>query len=192
MRFNDRKEFLYDGLLWKRNDVKTAAGIHSEYTRKHAPFPHAKFFEVDRAEQQIDDLWHVPVASRTPYTSRSPMEIPALHQFDKPDWRLTKLGLYAQRNDRVLISNLILQEFDWFPVRGDKMFYNVYRYMVINVVIPPDAYWAQTNFWLGLLLECMIAPEGDAKPGINAEVLSPAEIGSSAKIPDFPKPLPEI
>jgi hypothetical protein len=69
--------------------------------------------------------------------------------------------------------------FDYFPTRGDRVFWNGYRYMIINVVLPPDAYWQQTNVWLGLTVECVIPPEGDALPLKDLSQLYPIETGNT-------------
>jgi hypothetical protein len=183
MKFTERKEWLYDPLVFQRKDTQTALRIHREWTKKHSPNPAPKFFEVDRATAKFDQLWHVPLDDRTVF-SRT-LEIPAINTQEKPQWRLTKIGLVPQRKDKFTMSNLILQEFDYFPNRGDLVFYNGYRYMIVNVVIEPNAYWHQTNVWMGLVVECMIPPEGDARPVPNLSVPTPSEMGQT-------RPLPEV
>lgn len=192
MRFNDRKDWLYDPVLFKRSDTQTAMRIHREATRKFSPRPPPKFFEVDRRSCKYDQLWHVPLEDRTVFTRA--LEIPAVNKFERPDWRLTKVGIVPQRKDTFIMDNLLLQEFDYFPVRGDMVFYNGYRYMVINVVLAPEGYWQQTNVWLGLSCECMIPPEGDARPLVNLSVPAPSEmpVVSTERVPNVSGPLPEI
>lgn len=185
MRFEERKDWLYDTALFKRSDVVTAMRIHREATRKFSPRPPPKFYEVDRASCKYDSLWHMPLDNRTVF-SRT-LEIPAVNRFEKPDWRLTKLGIVPQRRDTFILDHLLLQEFDYFPVRGDLVYFNGYRYMIVNVELAPEGYWQQTNVWLGLACVCMIPPEGDARPLVNLGNASPGEMPVVAK-----GPLPEV
>lgn len=192
MKFNERKMFLYDEEVFKRSDTTTALRIYKEYIQKHSPRPTPKFFEVDRGGTEFDQLWHMPTGPRTQF-SRT-IDLPVLNVFEKPDWRLTKLGIVPQRRDKFIASNLHLQEYDYWPERGDQVFWNGYRYQIINVVLDPSAYWQQTNVWLGLYMEAIIVPEGDARPLTDLGVTIPAE-----KSPDGykevalkpQKPLPE-
>lgn len=179
MKFNDRKEYVYSPDLFRREDVGVALRIHSEFICRMSPRPPPKFFEVARDDADVDPLWHMPTSARTQY-SRT-LEIPAINAFQKPDWRLTKVGIVPQRRDQFWLSNLHLQEFDYFPIRGDMVFWNGYRYMVNNTVIPPENYWQQTGVWLGLYVECIIVPDGDARPTPDLSVAIPSES----------KPLPE-
>lgn len=183
MKFVERKEWLYDPVLFQRKDTQTALRIHREWTQKHSPNPPPKFFEVDRATAKVDQLWHVPLDDRTVF-SRT-LDIPCINTQEKPQWRLTKVGLVPQRKDKFTLSNLILQEVDYFPMRGDLVFYNGYRYMIVNVVIEPNAYWQQTNVWMGLVCECIIPPEGDARPLPDPSIPVPSERGQT-------RPLPEV
>jgi len=139
--------------------------------------------EVDRRSAKYDKLWHVPLDDRTVFSRI--LDIPSLNTHEKTDWRLTKVGIVPQRKDKFTLSNLLLQEFDYFPVRGDMVFYNGYRYMIINVVLEPQAYWHQTNVWMGLVCECVIPPEGDARPLVNLGVAAPSELMQT-------RPLPEV
>jgi len=173
MKFNDRKDFLYDPTLFSRADTQTALKINAEYIRKFAPNPRPKFFEINKTSVEIDKLWHVPTGQRTPISRE--IEVPCLNMFERPDWRLMKVGLVPVRKDKFLCSNLILQELDYFPSRGDLVAWNGYRYAIINVVLDPTAYWHQTNVWMGLYVECSIAPEGDASPVTNVMATVPAE-----------------
>ena len=179
MRFNDRKEWLYDSEVFKRRDVTTALRIQAEYVRSHSPQPPPRFFEVDRNNVQIDTLWHVPLSQRTGISRQ--IDIPAINYFEKPNWSLVAQGLVPKRSDRFWLANSILQAecIDYFPERGDMVFWNGYRYSIINVVLPPEAYWAQTNVWLGLYVECSIVPEGDAKPSVDLSKVIPAEMSTT-------------
>ena len=185
MRFTERKEWLYDPIVFTRKDSETALRIHREATRKFSPRPPPTFMEVDRRSCKYDALWHVPLENRTVFTRT--MEIPAVNKFTKPDWRLTKLGIVPQRRDTFILDHLLLKEFDYFPVRGDMVFFNGYRYMIVNVNLAPEGYWQQTNVWLGLACECQIPPEGDARPLVDLSQASPGEMPVVAR-----GPLPEV
>lgn len=174
MKFTERREWLYDPQVFKRSDVQTALRINREATRKHSGKPYPVFMEVDRRSAKYDALWHVPLNDRTQFSRVLP--IPAINTFERPDWRLTKVGIVPQRKDKFTLSHLLLQEADYFPVRGDMVFWNGYRYMIIKVVLDPQGYWQQTNVWLGLVVECVIPPDGDARPLIDLSVAVPAEI----------------
>lgn len=176
MRYTERKDFLYDTEVFKRQDTQIALKIQREYVDKHSPTPRPQFFEVDRQLTHIDPVWHAPVAGRTLYTSRSPMSIAAINFFEKPDWRATLAGLKPSRIDKFWMSNLSLQELDYFPTRGDMVFWQGYRYAITRCAPDPEAYWHQTGVWLGIVAECQIVPEGDARPLTNLSVASPAEI----------------
>ena len=183
MRFVERKEFLYDMAIFGLKSTATALRIHREWTRKYSPIPAPKFMEVDRRSAKMDALWHVPLDDRTVF-SRT-LDIPCINTQEKPQWHLTKIGMVPQRRDKFTLSNLILQEFDYFPIRGDLVFFNGYRYMIINVVIEPNAYWHQTNVWMGLVCECIIPPEGDARPIPNLGIPAPAEISQTQPFPSI-------
>lgn len=173
MRFTERKEWHYDGLLVKRADVQTALAIHAEYIDKNTPIPPPKFLEVDRRSEKFDPLWHVSLDERTVY-SRT-LDIPAIVKASKPDWRLTKAGLTPQQQYKFYVANLHLEEYDYFPMRGDLIYYNGYRNMIVNVVLEPESYWLQTNIWLGLVCETIIPADGDARPVTNMGELAPRE-----------------
>lgn len=181
MKFTERREWLYDPQVFGKKDVQTALRIHAEATRKHSGKPPPLFMEVDRATAKYDSLWHVPLEDRTHF-SRT-LSIPAINTFERPDWRLTKVGIVPQRRDKFTLSNLILQEINYFPVRGDMVFWNGYRYMVINVVLEPNGYWQQTNIWLGLVCECVIPPDGDARPLLDLSTPPLAEIAQVSAVP---------
>jgi len=182
VRFIERKEFLYDPELFKREDTQTALSIQAEYVRRHSAVPLPKFFEVDRRSTKIDPRWHVPLDERTVF-SRT-LEIPAINTFEKPDWRLTAMGLRPMRKDKFWLSNKILQEFDYFPERGDLVYWNGYRYTIREAVIDPSAYWQQTNVWLGMQIECVIAPDGDARPVSNPGEAVPRELSETRLKPE--------
>lgn len=165
MKYTERKEWLYDPLLFTRFDTQTALKIHSEYVRKSSPNPPPKFFEVDSDNSKYDDLWHFPLNDRTVF--RRTLDVPAIVQFERPDWRLTKVGLVPQQKTTYWLGNLILQEMDYFPTKGDMVYHNGYRQMIVNVYLNPEAYWQQTNVWLGMIVQAIIPAEGDARPVLN-------------------------
>lgn len=198
MLYTERKEFLYDSEIFKLSDTQTALQIHAEYVRSASPIPYPKFFEVDRSSGKVDDLWHMPLTDRTVF-SRT-LDIPAIAGFQKADWRLTKLGLKPIQNFTFWLANLHLHPADaaskldpkmnprvnYFPQRGDNVFYIGYRLMIINAIPDPKAYWGQTNVWLGITCEACIVPDGDARPIPNLGVASPSE-QPSARVPqDWP------
>lgn len=182
MKFTERKEFTYDPALFGRSDTQTALKMHAEYVRTFSAQPYPKFFEVSRKDSKIDTLWHVPLDDRTVF-SRT-LEIPAINTFERPDWRLTKLGLVPLRKDKFWMSNLALQEFDYFPERGDQVFWNGYRYTIRDVVLDPSAYWQQTGVWLGMVVECIIAPQGDARPILDVGDTVPREVSETRLLPE--------
>lgn len=185
MRFLERKEWLYDPDLFSRADTVTALRVHREATRRFSPRPPPTFLEVDRRSCKYDALWHMPLDDRTVFSRSLP--IPAVNKFQKPDWKLTKFGIVPQRRDTFILDNSILQEFDYFPVRGDMVFFNGYRYMIVSVTLAPEGYWQQTNVWLGMQVDCIIPPDGDARPVVNLSEPAPAEM------PVKPSgPLPEV
>lgn len=198
VHFTDRKEFIYDSEIFvRRKDLITALQIHAEYVRVSSPIPYPKFFEVDRSITKMDPLWHMPLTERTVF-SRT-LDVPAIVQFEKPDWRLTKLGLKPVQHFKFWLSNLHLHPLDevtknvpkalcldYFPQRGDQIYYIGYRLMIINVVLEPGAYFGQTNVWLGLICEASIVPDGDARPIPNQGVAAPAETGAAPAPPDWP------
>ena len=104
MRYNERKEFLYDGEVWNRSDTVTALKIHAEYVRTNSPKPYPKFFEVDRSEEAVDPLWHMPTTERVVF--KRTLDIPAIVTFDKPNWAMTKLGITPKQHFRFWIANL--------------------------------------------------------------------------------------
>lgn len=182
MKFNERKDWLYDPELFKRSDTVTALKIHAEYVQKHSGRPTPVFLEVDRASAKYDALWHMPLDNRTQF-SRT-VEMPAIIKFERPDWRLTKVGIVPQKKMTTWLANLLMQEFDYFPVRGDMVVYEGYRYMIINVSLTPESYWQQTNVWLGMICECCIPPEGDARPLLEIQKPVPSEMENRRPLPE--------
>jgi hypothetical protein len=166
--FDQRKEWHYDPEMFRLNETQTALMIHAEYVKAMSPKPYPKFYEVDRRSEKVDDLWHVSLDERTVFARV--IEMPVIINAERPDWRLTRVGLAPQQKYKVWMANLLLQAVDWFPQRGDLMYYNGYRNMIINVVLEPMAYWQQTNVWLGLICETIIPADGDARPLINPGV----------------------
>jgi hypothetical protein len=112
------------------------------------------------------------------------LDMPSIVQIQKPDWRLTKVGIVPQQKTVFWLGNLILQEFDYFPTRGDMIFYNGYRQMIVNVDLKPEAYWQQTNVWLGMTVEAIIPAEGDARPVLNPAKPVPSEIMQTSPLPE--------
>lgn len=111
--------------------------------------------------------------------------MPVLIQAERPDWRLTRAGVTPQQKYKVWMANKLLEKAEWFPMRGDVMYYNGYRNMIINVVLEPTSFWQQTNVWLGLVCETIIHADGDARP-----LLDPGTPPPSERIQT--RPLPEV
>jgi hypothetical protein len=187
MRFTERKDFLTDPAIFKRKDSITALKIYAESVKKYSANPPPKFFEVDRNESQFDALWHATINDREAYTRE--IGIPAINKFIKPDWKLTRMGVTPQRRDDFILAYNILSEVDYFPLRGDRVYWNGYRYIILKVVIDPEAYWQQTNQWLGLRVECIVPPEGDSRPTpTDVSTRIPAEISTAAPWENFIPP----
>lgn len=182
MKFNERKQWLYDPEVFKRCDTQTALKIHAEYVYKHSPVPYPSFFEVDRRVETVDKLWNVSLDERTVFSRELP--VPAIVNRERPDWRLTKVGLAPQQKHKFWLSNLKLQEIDYFPSRGDLVFYDGYRHLIVNVVLEPQGYWHQTNVWLGLVCETVIPADGDARPVIDPSSAVPRERIQSRPTPE--------
>lgn len=179
MTYAERKEYEYDTKLFARNDSQTALKIYDEYVRAYSAKPGPKFFEVDRENEKIDPLWQVPLGPRTLFTKRTPLLIPALNGFQTNTWKNSKEGRYVKRDDLFVLSHKSLIDFDYFPMAGDLVWWNGYRYQIVNISIPANGYWQQTNVWMGLNCECVIAPEGDAKPVADPSVPAISEISSA-------------
>lgn len=183
MYFDERKEFLYDPELFSRTDTQTALKLQHEYVLKCSCKPTPVFFEVSTNPADIDHLWHVSRGPRQAF--RRELNIPCINVFEKPDWRLTVLGIAPQRRDTFWISNVSLRiDFNYFPCRGDMVYWNGYRYMIMDATVDPSAYWQQTNVWLGMVVHCQIVPEGDARPLADLSKTAPAERSGVVKRPE--------
>lgn len=172
MLFSARTEFLFDPELGNLADTQVAQRLFHEYTVRFGSRPRPTFFEVDRSPGQVDTLYHMPVATRTPFSRV--LEIPALNYFQKPAWKLTKLAITYQRRDQFSLSYLGLQEADWWPLQGDQAQWNGYRYTILEVVMPPECYLGQTGVWTGLAIDCIVPADGDAvqgwaRPGVQSD-----------------------
>ena len=134
------------------------------------------FFEVDRENAPIDDLWHTPIATRTQFTERTPISLPAINRRgQKPGWKRGKIGLTVERRDSFLVANLDLRDLDYFPTRGDYVYWQGYRFMIDSDVPDDEGYWGQTGVWLGMAIEGVVVPEGDARPIVDLSKPVPAE-----------------
>lgn len=182
MKYTERKDFNYDMALAGRGDVATAMRIHSDYVQKMSPIPPPKFLEVDRSSSKFDPLWHMPLDSRTQYSRE--IEIKCIVTAERPDWRLTKVGITPQQKRKFTLDNLLLQQADYFPQRGDLIFYDGFRNLILNVVLEPNGYWNQTNVWLGLVCETIIPVDGDARPLTNVGELVPSEKMNTRPLPE--------
>ena len=194
MRFTDRKEFTYDPQLFQRYDVITAGKFHRQYVERSSPRnPLPKVFEIDRQSASIDPLWHY---DKNPYKQFSrELDMPGIYKQDKLNWSLRRYGKVAEQKMTVVLDSLILQELDYFPNRGDVVYWSGYRWVMTEVNLDPAGYWQQTNVWLGLSVTCMIDVEGDERPSVNPGVLAPAEISKSAQPstpPHIPNPAPHL
>ena len=138
--------------------------------------------EVDRRAMKYDALWHVPLDDRTVFSRV--LDVPAIVTKERPDWRLTRVGIVPQQKHKFWLANLILEQIDYFPVRGDMVYYDGYRHIIINTVLEPNAFWQQTNVWLGMVCETVIPAEGDARPLVNLGVAAPAESIQTRPLPE--------
>lgn len=190
MLFSERKSYQYSTELCNRQDTVIALKIHNEYVLKCASRPVPQFCEVDLSQSTIDPLWHQPLAQRQQF-SRT-FDIPSIVQFEKPDWKLTAIGLAPQQRYRFWMSMLSLRDsFDYFPCRGDRVLWNGYRLMITEAVVDPSAYWHQTNVWLGIVAVCQIVPDGDARPeiGTSTTILPSERSGSKYNQNSYPQGL---
>lgn len=182
MKYSAHKEFEYDPQVFTLSDTTTALKIYDEYVRKFSPVQTPKFFEVD-SNQPIDPVRHFPTAPRTKHTARSPISLPAIVKFSKPDWRLNRNTQQPRRPTELYVSHLSLKNLDYFPTLGDTVSWGGYRWEIVSAVPPPEAYWGQTNVWLGLLVELSLATDGDARPVQDYTSLAPSEIRQVASEP---------
>lgn len=180
MRYKDRRDFIYDSEVFKRADVQTALKIHKEYVEKHGPQPAPTWFEIDRDPDKYDILWHMPLDSRAPISRQFSMA--CIVNFERTRWVPSAVGLVPKRKTSFIVDNTLLKEFDYFPMRGDMVFFDGYRYIILNVVLEPNGYWLQTNVWLGLLCECQIAVDGDARPLLDPSQAAPSELHNPTPI----------
>jgi len=179
MRYTERPDFPCDPDVFKLKDTQLAMRIYDEATRKHSARPAPVFLEVDRSIENLDPLWHTTPSGKERITRK--LEVPVLNLFPngKNEWTMTPRGWSAQRRDDFILSHRSLIEYDWFPVRGDYVLWNGYTYIITQVEIPGEAYWHQTNVWLGLKVKCMIPPEGDGAPSF------PHAIKTQLPLPSF-------
>ncbi len=174
MKFTDRKEFTHDPELFGRKDVQIALKLTNEYYTRCSARPLPRFFEVDRSPDQIDPLYHVPVNARTQFLRT--LDIPAINQFIKPNLsQLVRSVITYQRKDTFWLSHIALQAFDWWPLRGDQVAWSGYRYNIIDVSVPPEAYFGQTGVWTALTVTCIVPADGDAVAAYAGNVLKPAD-----------------
>jgi hypothetical protein len=164
MRYSERPEFPYDTEVFKLKDTQTALRIYAEMTKKHSARPTPRFLEVNRDIADLDPLWHTTADGKEKIKRQ--LDIPAINIFPngKNEWMMTPQGMLPQRRDDFILSHKALIEFDYFPVQGDYVLWNGYTYMLKTVVIPGEAYWHQTNVWLGLQVKCIIPAVGDGMP----------------------------
>jgi hypothetical protein len=178
MKFTARREFKFDPELGARADAAIALRLFDEYCRRYSAQPPPRFFEIDRSPEHIDGLWHVPVEDRHQISRQ--LDIYAINQFKKPVWNRTKLGITYQRRDTFWLSYLALQKFDWWPLQGDLLYWVGYRYLVLDVNVPPECYWGQTGVWTGITVECIVPADGDAIPAFPEDKAQPAETKRNA------------
>ena len=187
MRYNDRREYLYDPEVFKRSDVAIALKIHDEYVRKLAGKPYVRFLEVDRSKAQVDPLWHQPTSDVTQYSRV--LEVPCIVQQEKMNWSLVRQGRIPQQRTKFWTSNLVLKELDYFPLQGDFILWNGYRMELTAVEFEPNSYWQQTNVWLGIIYIGQIVPYGDARPSANMDAPAANELAPSAQVPFHTQPI---
>lgn len=179
MLYSQRKEFLYDPVVWRLPDVQIALGCFDEYTRLCSPRPYPRFYEVDRSPDQVDPIWHMPKDVRTRY--KRTLDLYAINNFEKPKIsQFTRAGITYQRRDVFWLSNIQLKAVDYFPLRGDVVSWYGYTYMIVAVDIPPESFWQQTGIWTGLTVTCIVPADGDAVQGYPNGALTPAEESPSA------------
>jgi hypothetical protein len=183
MRFDDRREWTYDSDIFHRGDVQQALLFNAEYVKRCGPNPIPKVFEVARDDANTDHLWHSQISDVTQFSRE--VQIPCIFMQDKTQYVVEKNVLVNTQRAKVWYSHLHLKEFDYFPSRGDQIFWGGYRWMMLEVAIEPQAYWAQTSIWTNLYVNLVISPMGDWRPTKDQEKLSPAEKSTTkqARVP---------
>jgi len=179
MRFLERRDFTYDPNLFRLADTQTALKIYAEWIQRYTPQPQPVFFEVDRSVARIDPLWHMPLTDRTQFSRE--LKLPTVNiGKEKKQWTLDPKTnvLTPKQRDVFLLAHNHLEKFDYWPLKGDFIYYNGYRFLIVEVEIPREAYWQQTNVWMGLNCHSEIALEGDAKPMVNPGVAGSGEHSS--------------
>jgi hypothetical protein len=175
MLFTDRTYFTYDPNLGALGDTTVALKMADEYVRQFSAKPTPIFFEVDRSVGvTLDPMWSTPKSPRTQFSRQ--LNIPAINSFNSQKFRLW-WNKVTTRGDTFWISNLGLQAANYFPVQGDQVYWTGYRLTIIEVSVPPEAYWGQTGVWTSLTVTCVLAPYGDAIPPANLAVINPGEQG---------------
>lgn len=174
MKFSERKEFVYDVKLLGDNEISMAMSVQREYIHSYSPIPSPVFCEVDRDEGSFDPLWHESKSGRVKYKREIPLK--SLVTSEKANMRRSSTGIYYSQNNSYWVSALDLMESDYFPVQGDIIIFAGRRHIIINPVVDPTAYWAQTNVWLGMVCPTRVAITGDRRPVTNDSVLSPSEL----------------
>lgn len=182
MKFNDRRDFLYDAELFRRSDTVTARTIYADFVFKHRPKPDPIVFEVDRTTTKIDTVWHMPLTDRTQFSRQLalPMIVRSTRQKWVPDAALKMI--VPKRTNQMTFAHDHLLAHDYFPQRGDLIVYGGYRNIIVEVEIPLESYWQQTNVWLGLVCHCEIMVDGDARPVLDSSSLAGAEVSSTPQV----------
>ena len=185
MRYNDRRQFVYDPKLNALGDTRIALALHDEYISRYSPQPDKPvFFEVNRGASAVDPMWQAPVGHTILFHRELPLS--AINRFQTQTFR-PKLKFDSIPTDRVTtrrdqfwISNLELQRNDYFPIRGDQVYWNGYRHQITLVIVPPESYWGQTGVWLGLVCECELLGTQQAKDISELQTAQPAELAAPA------------
>lgn len=178
MLYHYRREFHYDSAIFNRGDTVTARKIYAEYVQKMSPIPLPNFFEVSR-DSGVDKLWHVPLAQQVQFSRN--ISMPCIIRQDKPVWNVANGALVAQQKATAWLANNILLELDYFPSKGDQVYWSGYRWSIVVVEPDPEGYWGQTNVWLGIICKMVIAPVGDVRPALNPAVPTELENNPAEK-----------
>ena len=179
MKFTDRKDFLYDAELFRRADTKTALAIYAEWVLKYSPVPNPSVLEVDRSTAHIDPVWHVPLEARTPISRTLPL--PMIVRSSRNKWVIESMTKYVspKRTNQITFAHNHLEKFDYFPQRGDMIVYSGYRNIIVEVEVPLETFWHQTNVWLGLICHTEVAIEGDVRPLLDPSKVAGPEVSQS-------------